>query len=146
MPKRPPTLKKLAPNQDALSAEDEIIFNDELSKIWQGLMTFPTTACWKNTVVTMPSEEWQSQIASHIPTSVKSILVSPQPPTLSRLKYLAWLDTADAGVFVWCFKPNGKQVTIEMTDYLYIDSSSRYRGGLSLRKRGMLLPTPRTQD
>jgi hypothetical protein len=49
-------------------------------------------------------------------------------------------------VFAWCFKPNEKQVSIEMTGYLYIGSASRYPGGLSIRKRRMLLPSPRTQD
>lgn len=159
-PKRPLSLQKPDPeapiesvelgDQDGgppfLPPEEEALFYSRLSKIWEGLMTFPMTADWKDIISSLPSDVWLSRIAEHIPTNVKLILASPQPPALARLKSLGWSDTTDGGVFARRFKPNGKQVSIKKTDSLYIGSASKYPGGLSVRRRRMLLPSPRPQD
>ena len=62
-------------------------------------MTFPMTADWKDIISSLPLDEWLSWIAEHIPTNVKLMLASPQPPTFAQLESLAWSDTTDGGVF-----------------------------------------------
>jgi hypothetical protein len=104
-------------------------------------MTIQMTADWEDKILSVPSGVWLFLIAEHIPTNVKLILASPQPPTLARLSSLAWSDTTDGGVFAWRFKPNGKQVSVQTTGYLCIGSAHRYRCGLSGRRRRLLLPS-----
>lgn len=158
-PGRPPSLLRPEPgplvdsgrlgDQDggppALSAEEEAIFYMRLSKIWEGLMTFPMTADWNDIISGLASEKWLSLVAEGIPTNVKSMLASSQPPTLARLKLLAWADTTDAGVFAWLSAPNEKSV-MKKTGSVYIGSASKYPGGLRLRRRRMLLRSSKPQD
>lgn len=120
-----------------LSPQEEAIFNWRLLKIWEGLM-LSMNADWKDKVSRLPSGVWLSRIAEHIPTDVKLLLVSPQPPSLTRLNSLPGSETTGSGVFAWCFKPNGKQTSVRNTDYLFIDSASRYSGGLRTRRRRLL--------
>jgi hypothetical protein len=80
-----------------LSSEEEAIFYSRLSKIWKGLMTFPKSSEFEDIISSLPSELWLSRIAEHIPTNVKLMLASPQPPTLARLKSLGSSRRAKAG-------------------------------------------------
>jgi hypothetical protein len=66
------------------------------------------------------------------------MLASSQPPNLARLSFLAGTGAADAGVFVWLFAPNEKSVIMN-TGGFYINSASRYPGGLILRRRQLLV-------
>ena len=89
----------------------------------------------------MPSGIWLFLIMEHILINIKLILALPQPLTLARLSSLAWSDITDGGVFIWRFKPNRKQVSVQTTGYLYIGSAYRYYYGLSGRRRRLLLPS-----
>lgn len=105
------------------------------------------TADWEDRISSVPTVVWLSRIAEHIPTNVKLILVSPEAPTLARLKSLPWSDTIDSGVFAWSFKPNGKQVSARKTGYLCIGSVSGYSGGLRTnRRRWLAFPSLELQD
>jgi hypothetical protein len=95
-------------------------------------------ADWEDRISSVPTGVWLSRIAEHIPTNVKLILVSPEPPTLARLKSLPWSDTIDGGVFAWRFKPNRKQVSVRKTGYLCMGSVSGYSGGLRTNRRRWL--------
>jgi hypothetical protein len=97
------------------------------------------TTDWEDKILSIPSGIWLFLITEYIPTNVKLILVLPQFPTLTRLSSLVWSDITDGGVFIWRFKPNGKQVSIQTTGYLYIGSAYRYRCGLSGRRCRLLL-------
>jgi hypothetical protein len=91
-------------------------------------MTVQMTADWQDKILSVPSDVWLFLIAEHIPTNVKLILASPQPPTLARLSSLAWSDTTDGGVFAWRFKPNGKQVSVQT--WLQLGSSRSNRSSI----------------
>ncbi|KAF8863302.1 hypothetical protein BDZ45DRAFT_670270 [Acephala macrosclerotiorum] len=113
-----------------LSLAEEAIFYSWLSKIWEGLIISRKFARWEDRISSVSTGVWLSRIAEHIPTNVKLILVSPEPPTLARLKSLSWPDTIDGGVSASCFKPKGKQVSARKTGYLFIDSVCGYSGSL----------------
>jgi hypothetical protein len=130
----------------ALSPEEEEIFNSRLSKIWEGMKAFERTAEWKAIISRETTDVWLSRIAEHIPTNVKLILASPHPPTPDELRLLAWSSTTDAGVLTWCSEVCGKQESGEKTVYVYVGSASNHPGGLIFRKRYMLSPSAEPHD
>ncbi|KAF4631730.1 hypothetical protein G7Y89_g6401 [Cudoniella acicularis] len=129
-----------------LSPEEEEIFKSRLSKIWEGMMTFPMTVEWKDIISRWTKDEWLSRITEHIPTNVKLILVSPHPPTPAQLKSLPWLNTSDGGVLAWYTEASGMQDSTDKTIYVYIGSASDCHGGLNARKARMLSPFARPHD
>jgi hypothetical protein len=122
----------------SLSLKEEEIFESRLSKIWEGMMTFEMTKEWKRIISELPAEKWLSRITEHTPADVKSMLVSPHPPTPAQIKSLPWSDTTDAGVLAWCSEPNGKLKSTGKTLHVYIGSASSRYGGMRFRKSHML--------
>jgi hypothetical protein len=129
----------------ALSPEENAIFFSRLAKIWKGVMTFPMCLEWKDRFASFPSEVWQARIAEHTPNHVKSMLASPQAPKLTQLESLGWSDTTAAGVYGCYFSSNKRSVRAKKARYLYIGSATAYPGGLSARRRKILLPSSLTQ-
>jgi hypothetical protein len=110
---------------------EDSIFHWRLSTIWEGLMAFPKTLKWDETLSKFPSEFWLSQIVGHTPRRLKSLLVSHQPPDIAQLGSLDWSETASAGVYGWILTPKWKSDYFDKECYLYVGSASQYDYGLS---------------
>ena len=60
---------------------------------------------------------------------IKRILISPDPPTPTKLKSLTWSNITAAGVFTWWIEVSGKQESEEKIVYVYVGSTSNYPSG-----------------
>ncbi|KAL2012465.1 hypothetical protein VTN00DRAFT_5183 [Thermoascus crustaceus] len=117
---------------------EDSIFHARMSTIWEGLMEFPKTLQWEDTISAFPSEFWLEQIAQHTPRQVKSLLASHQPPDVALLESLGWSETSAAGVYAWILPSKCKPVCFDKQFHLLLGTTSQYGVGLRGTKDQLL--------
>lgn len=130
----------------ALLLEGEEKFNSRLLNIQEGIKTLKRNTEQEAIISRETTNVWLSRIVEHIPTNVKLILVSQDPPTPDKLKDLAQSNTTDARVLIQCSEVCRKRKPGEKTVYVYVSSASNYPGGLTFRKRNILLLSVEPHD
>jgi hypothetical protein len=100
-------------------------------------MIFQITQRWKDIISSLLAQNYIPQIIENTPDDVKSMLVSPHPPTSAQLKSVSWPTTTDDRVFSWYTEANWEHNATEKTLHVYVGSASHYHGSLTMKKNYM---------
>jgi hypothetical protein len=118
---------------------EEFIIQGRLQEVWDGLLRLDMTDTWKKVLSPKQVETWLPIIAKGIPTQVKQLLASHEPPTVAKLEVLPWIETQNAGVYGWLLKPRTK-LYLNKHCHLYVGSGSKR--GIEGRREDHLSESP----
>lgn len=125
----------------ALTPElEDSITKGRLQDAFTDLLSCNMADYWRELLHQEQAGAWLSVIADNIPTQVKKLLASHEPPSIEQLEELSWIETDVPGVYGWLMRPTDQR-HFSRECYLYVGSAGKPRFGLNGRKAQHLSTT-----